>query len=54
MIPADEHSTFFDITITDDTVRDAGERIKVSLDDIPVGVSFDHEFDKSTVVPIRG
>ena len=53
LIPADEHYTYFDITITDDTVRDAGERIKVSLGDIPVGVSFDHEFDKSTVVTIR-
>ena len=53
LIPADEHYTFFDITITDDTVRDAGERIKVSFGDIPVGVSFDHEFDKSTVVTIR-
>ena len=52
-VPATEHTGFFDITITDDTARDAGERIKVSFGDLPVGVSLDHEFDKSTVVTIR-
>ena len=52
-VPATEHIGFFDFTITDDTARDAGERIKVTLAELPVGVSVEHQFDDDTVVTIR-